>query len=133
MIPGQPQYYYVTSVARGSFTFNYSGPLTAYNVNQTFASFPGLTFAQVVAVGDVNTGGNLYNGGNLYPSPNVYTGLTSAPTINGPAILGSYINNTSQGFIVGAGAGTAITAGVLVGANTNVIYWEAEYTDLSIN
>lgn len=134
-IPGSPQTYYVSSIVSSTqFTFANAPALsTAFVVNATFSSVPGLDFAQVVAVGDVNTGGNVYSGGNLYPSPNVYTGLTSAPTINGPAILGSYINNTSQGFVIGSGAGRVLTTGSLVGANTNVIYWVAYLDDLSVN
>ena len=136
LIPGSPIYFYVTSVSRDSFTFNYAGPLTAFSVAApAFTSFPGLRFAQVVAVGDVNTGGTLYNGGNLYPSPNVYPGhgTTEVPTINGPAILGSYFNNTSQGFIIGAGAGTQLTTADMVGASGNIIYWRAYLSDLAVN
>ena len=94
--------------------------------NIPFLSFVGLKFPQVVAVGDVNTGGFPYTGAQLYPSPQLYNGFstTSAPTINGPAILGSYVNNTSQGFFIGTG-GAPIAA--------HVIYWEAEYPDLVIN
>jgi hypothetical protein len=134
-LPGQVQYFYVQSVTNATtFTFSNAPALsTAYAVNATFASFPGLRFAQCLAVGDVNTGGVTYSGGNLYPSPLVYTNLTQASTINGPAISGAYINNTSQGFIIGAGAGTAISSGVLVGANTNVIYWAAFQDDLVVN
>jgi hypothetical protein len=135
LIPGSPIYYYVSAVNSATqFTFANAPILsTAFTVNATFASFPGLKFAQCIAVGDINTGGTLYSGTQLYPSPQVYTGLASAPTINGPAILGSYINNTSMGFIIGTGAGTAITSGTLVGANTNVIYWTAYQDDLIVN
>jgi hypothetical protein len=138
LIPSFPQYFYVTSVDTTnncSFTFNYSGPLTAFNVNQTFASFPGLKFPIVFAAGDINSGGVPYSGGNLYPSPIIFGEniLGSAPTINGPAIQGAFVNNTSQGFIIGAGAGTAISSGVLVGANTNVIYWVAYLSDYAVN
>ena len=134
-IPGQPQYYYVASVTNATtFTFANAPTLSsAFVPNATFASFPGLGFAQCVAVGDVNSGGYPYAGGSLYPSPSVYTNLTSAPTIGGPAIQGSYINNTSQGFVIGAGTGTTVTAGVLVGANTNVLYWAAYLSDYAAN
>lgn len=138
LIPASPQYFYVASVDTTnncSFTFNYSGTLSAFSVNQTFASFPGLRFPIVKATGDVNSGGNPYAGGNLYPSPTVYgeNQLGASSTINGPAILGSYINNTSQGFIIGSGAGSTISSGVLVGSNTNVIYWAAYLDDLAVN
>ena len=135
-IPGSPQTFYVASVARDSFTFNYAGSLSTFTVNQTFASFPGLKFPEVIAVGDVNSGGTAYNGNQLYPSPQVYNGLantTLTNTINGPAISGAYINNTEQGFIIGAGTGTTVTSGVLVGAASDVIYWVAYYDDLIVN
>jgi hypothetical protein len=130
LIPGSQQYFYVTSVDTAtnncSFTFNYSGPLSAFTVNQTFASFPGLKFPEVFATGDINTGGVAYSGGQLYPSPNVFGSnqLLSSSTINGPAIAGSYVNNTSQGFYIGTTA--APTA-------SQTIYWEAVLSDLSIN
>jgi hypothetical protein len=135
-VPGQPQTFYVTAITNGTtFTFANAPALsTAFTVNNaTFLSFPGLKFAQVLAVGDVNTGGDLYSGGALYPSPNVYTGLATAPTINGPAILGAYINNTSQGFVVGSGAGRVLTTADLVGASGNVLYWTAYLSDLAVN
>jgi len=147
VIPASPNTYYVTevgSVASDSsysdyFKFNYSGSLDAFSVaGVAFASFPGLGFAIVKAVGDVNSGGYPYAGENLYPSPTVVYGnttttLLSASTINGPAIQGAYINNTSQGFSIGAGAGTVLTTGKLVGAEGNVIYWVAYYDDYSVN
>jgi len=137
--PSFPQYFYVTSVDTAtnncSFTFNYSGSLTAFNVNQPFASFPGLKFPEVFATGDINTGGVVYNGTQLYPSPNVFgeNQLLSSPTINGPAISGAFVNNTSAGFIIGSGAGKVLTTGVLVGASTNVIYWTAYLSDYAYN
>jgi len=140
LIPGSPNNYFVASVPSATqFTFANAPVLsTAFTVNATFASFPGLNFAQCVAVGDVNTGGDLYAGGNLYPSPSIYTNLSSASTINGPAIQGAYINNTSQGFVVGAGnvkvgAASADTSSFLVGANNDVIYWAAYLDDYSVN
>jgi len=58
-------------------------------------------------VGDVNTGGNLISAGSpLYPSPSFPTSSGGVSTINGPAIRGAFVNNTAQGFIIGAGVGT---------------------------
>lgn len=135
LIPGQPNYYYVASVPSATqFTFANAPVLSsAYVVNATFASFPGLDFAQCVAVGDVNSGGYPYSGGALYPAPSLYTNLSAASTVNGPAIQGAYVNNTSQGFVIGAGAGRVLTTGSLVGASGNVIYWEALLHDYSYN
>lgn len=128
-IPGSPVYGYVTIVNSSTqVTVNInSSSYTAFNSNQTVASVPGLSFPVIVAAGDVNTGGVAYSGGNLYPSP-VVNGVS---TINGPAISGAYVNNTRQGFVIGIGAGTVLTTGTLVGANGNVVYWEAYLPDLS--
>lgn len=128
LIPGSPVYYYVSAVG-SSTTFtvaNFPSGVSAFVPNQPFASFPGLKFPTVVAVGDINSGGTPYSGGALYPSPLLYNGqgLGQSPTINGPAISGAYVNNTSQGFFIGSTA--APTA-------SQVIYWEAMLHDLSVN
>ena len=102
---------------------------SAFNTNQTVASVPGLSFPQVFAMGDINSGGTSYSGSALYPSPSFPTSSGGVATINGPAIKGAFVNNTRQGFVIGAGAGRVLTSGVLVGANTNVIYWTAMLTD----
>lgn len=133
--PGSPVYGYVISVTDyNTVIVNIdSSAYTAFNSNPTVASVPGLSFPQIVAVGDVNTGGTLISSGSaLYPPP-VFTpiGTTDVSTINGPAIRGAFVNNTSQGFIIGAGAGATDTSSVLVGANGNVIYWEAFLHDYS--
>lgn len=135
--PGSPIYGYVISVTDYNtvvVNINSTG-YTSFNSNQAYLSYQsGLQFAQMVAVGDVNTGGvQISSGSALYPPP--YTmpiGTTKVNTINGPAILGSYINNTSQGFVIGAGAGATDTSSVLVGANGNVIFWRAYLHDMSI-
>ncbi len=128
-IPGSPIYGYVVSV-QSSTQFTTSIDTTAYtafSVNVPFASFPRIQFAQVVAVGDVNTGGYIYNGGQLYPSPSVFNGYTASTTvgvntINGPAIQGAFYNATFQGFIIGSSiAGTA----------ADVIQWRAYLHDLN--
>lgn len=136
VIPGSPIYGYVVSVTDyHTFVVNInSSAFSAFNSNQTFASFPGEFFPQVLAVGDVNTGGvQISSGSPLYPSPYlVPSGTTQVSTINGPALLGSYVNNTFQGFVIGAGAGATDTSSVLVGANGNVIYWRAYLHDMNL-
>lgn len=136
VIPGSPIYGFVVSVTDyNTVIVNInSTAYTAFNSNQTFASFPGLGYAQIVAVGDVNTGGVPISAGSaLYPPPyTVPIGTTRVNSINGPAIQGSFFNNTSQGFIIGAGAAASDASSVLVGANGNVIYWRAFLHDLSI-
>jgi len=108
LIPGSPSYGFVISVTDATtFVVNInSSSYTAYNANQTVASVPGLSFPQVLAVGDVNSGGTAITSGSaLYPPPySVNTGTTRVNTINGPAISGAFVNNTSQGFVIGAGA-----------------------------
>lgn len=138
--PGSPIYYYVIAQTQNTFTVSpFPVGVTAYNSNFNGGSVlptGAFSFAQAVPVGDVNTGGvQIYSGSPLYPSPLLFNGngTTQVPTINGPAIIGSFVNNTSQGFIIGAGAGRVLTTASLVGASTNVIYWAAYYSDLAVN
>lgn len=135
-IPGSPIYGYVVSVTDYNtviVSFN-STSYTAFNSNQPIASVAGEQFPQMVAIGDVNTGGvQISAGSRLYPSPyTVPIGTTRVNTINGPAIQGAFVNNTSQGFIIGAGVGATDTSSVLVGANGNVIYWKAYLCDMNV-
>jgi hypothetical protein len=136
LIPGSPIYGYVQSITDNwtvVININSTG-YTAFNTNQPFINYPGLQFPQLVPVGDVNTGGVLYSGGSLYPAPSFPTSSGGVPTINGPAIAGAFVNNTRQGFIIGAGnaviGGTPDTSSFLVGANADVIYWSAFYDDI---
>jgi hypothetical protein len=134
LIPSSPVYGYVTSIT-DNWTFvcniNSSG-YTAYNTNQTVAATSGMQLPFVLAAGDVNTGGHSITATSaLYPSPSFPTSSNRVPTINGPAIKGAFVNNTSQGFIIGAGAGTVLTTGKLVGATSDVIYWRAFLHDYS--
>lgn len=136
LVPGSPVYGYVIAVTDyNTVVVNIdSSAYTAFTSNQTVASVPGLSYAQIVAVGDVNTGGvQISSGSALYPPP--YTldiGTTRTNTINGPAIQGAFVNNTSQGFVIGSGALTGLASTVLVGANGNVIYWRAYFSDISL-
>lgn len=136
LVPGSPVYGYVVSVTDyNTVVVNIdSSAYTAFTSNVSFAGAPGRSLPQIVAVGDVNTGGAIISSGSaLYPSPQFTPiGTTDVSTINGPAIRGSYVNNTSQGFIIGIGAGTNLTTSVLVGAADNVIYWEAYLHDMSV-
>lgn len=124
VIPASPQYFYVASVPSStSFTFNNAPSITAFSVaNPAFTTFSGLRFAQVVATGDVNSGGYPYIGKSLYPSPTVYNGysLGAVNTINGPGIQGAYINATWQGFIIGAS---------VAGSEADVLDWRAYLHD----
>ncbi len=134
LIPGSPVYGYVISVTDNwTFVVNInSSAYTAYTDNIAVASVPGLTFPQVLAVGDVNTGGNvIYSGSPLYPSPRYPTSTNRVPTINGPAIRGAFVNNTSQGFIVGNAASRTDTASWVGGSDGDVIEWRAYLHDIS--
>jgi len=141
VIPGSPIYGYVIAVTDyNTFVVNIdSSAYTAFVPNQTFAGFPGRTFAQVVAVGDVNTGGVQISANSaLYPPPYFSPiGTTRVNTINGPAIQGAFVNNTAQGFIVGngnakVGAAAVDTSSFLVGTEGNLIFWRAFLHDLSL-
>lgn len=135
LIPGSPIYGYVTSVTDNwTFVCNINSTnFTAYNTNQSLTAVSTGQFPQVLSVGDVNTGG-LINGlssTNLYPSPQFPTFSNRVPTINGPAIRGAFVNNTSQGFAIGngtpqeqGGSGTIVTSG-------SIIMWRAYLSDLA--
>jgi len=136
LVPGSPVYGYVIAVTDyNTIVVNIdSSAYTAFSSNPTVASVPGLSYAQIVAVGDVNTGGVQISANSaLYPPPYfIPIGTTRVNTINGPAIQGAFVNNTSQGFIIGAGAGVNVTGSVLVGTEGDVIHWLAIYPDMSI-
>lgn len=134
-VPGSPVYGYVIAVTDyNTVVVNIdSSAYTAFTSNQTVASVPGLSYPQIVAVGDVNTGGvQISSGSALYPPPYFSPiGTTRVNTINGPAIQGSFVNNTSQGFVIGAGAAQGDASAILVGAVSDVIYWRAYLHDYS--
>ena len=134
LIPGSPIYGYVISVTdMQTFVVNINSTgFTAFNANQAFTSFPGLKWPQVMAVGDVNTGGvQISSGSPLYPSPQFsYAALNDSSTINGPAILGSFVNNTRQGFLIGTGPANTDTASQLL-TSGDVVYWHAYLHDFA--
>lgn len=135
LVPGSPVYGYVIAVTDyNTVVVNInSSAYTAFNSNETVSQVPGLSYAQIVAVGDVNTGGVLISSGSpLYPSPYFSPiGTTTVPTINGPAIRGSYVNNTSQGFVVGAGASRTDTVSWVGGSSGDIMEWRAYLHDFS--
>lgn len=123
IIPGSPIYGYVTSVTNSTqFVVNINSTgYTAFNTNQTVASVPGLSFPQVVAVGDNNLGSNQFG----YNSPAFYNGMGTGAvnSINGPAVAGAFANNTSMGFIIGSS---------ISGTTADTIFWRAYMHDLSL-
>ncbi len=135
-IPGSPIYGYVIAVTDyNTVVVNInSSAYTPFVVNPTVASVPGLSYAQIVAVGDVNTGGvQISSGSPLYPSP-YYSpiGTVRVNTINGPAINGAFVNNTSQGFVIGNKAARTDTSAFFGGAAGDVIEWRAYLHDISL-
>lgn len=136
VIPGSPIYAYVIAVTDyNTVVLNIdSTGYTAFNANIPVANVPGLQYPQIVAVGDVNTGGVQISAGSaLYPPPFTRPiANTTVNTINGPAIQGAFFNNTSQGFIIGSGTNVTDTDAVLVGAAEDVIYWRAFLHDISL-
>lgn len=130
-IPGSPIYYYVSAVGSNTqFTCTaLSAGVTAFNSNPLVTSVPGLTWAQVLATGDVNSGGTAYSGGALYPSPSFPTSSGGVATINGPAISGAFVNNSQQGFVVGLGVGVNDASANLLTASSTYV-WEAVFFDL---
>lgn len=87
-----------------------STAVTAFNSNPTVAqALAGLTPAQMMAIGDNNTGS--------------VTNTYLPTTINGPTIGGAFQTNTSQGFIVGTS---------IVGTASDVVFWRAYAHDLSL-
>lgn len=132
IIPGSPIYGYVVSVTDLQtvvVNINSTG-YTAFNANQPFAS-SGRSFAQIVAVGDVNTGGvRISSSSQLYPSPQyAYATQDDTSTINGPAILGSFVNNTRQGFVIGGGAAAVDTSTTSFMTTSDVVVWHAYLHD----
>jgi hypothetical protein len=129
--PGSPIYGYVISVTDNwTFVVNINSTgYTAFNTNPVSPSLPGLSYPQVLAVGDVNTGGNVISSGSpLYPSPSFPTSTNRVATINGPAIRGAFVNNTAQGFFIGTGVATTDTSATLM-TTGDLVYWQASLFD----
>lgn len=126
LIPGSPKYGYVVTVtdSRTVVVNIDSTSFTAFNSNQPVASVSGQNFPQMVPVGDVNTGGVQISAGSpLYPAPKFLQENGSyMSTINGPAIQGAFVNNTSMGFVIGS---------VVAPTAAQVIYWTAYLDDYS--
>lgn len=98
----------VTSATQVTVAIN-SSAFTAFNSNPTVAqALAGLSFPQMVAVGDQNTGA----------LTNTYT----PTTINPIAIGGAFQNNSRQGFTIGS---------AIVGTASDTICWRAYAHDLN--
>ena len=98
----------VTSATQVTVAIN-SSAFTAFYSNPTVAqALAGLSFPQMVAVGDQNTGA----------LTNTYT----PTTINPIAIGGAFQNNSRQGFTIGS---------AIVGTASDTICWRAYAHDLN--
>ncbi len=104
--------YIVPGVTYSQFVVNIdSSSFTPFTSNIPISQVNGLSFPQVVAVGDQNSGGSIP----------VVNGI---PTVNGPAIDGAFVNNTSQGFVIGLQT---------INFNPHSISWEAYYYDDNVS
>lgn len=107
---GLPVYGVVTSVSSATaVVVNIdSSSMTAFNSNPTVAqALAGLSFPQMVTVGDTNTG--------------AVTNSFLPTTINPISLGGAFQNNSRQGFLIGTGAS---------GTTSDVIYYYAYKVDL---
>lgn len=113
---GIPQQAYVTAVTANTLTVNINSTgFTAFAYPTSATAALGLTFPQVWAIGDQNTGYSLNSSGQV-PYLGVSNGVIGIP--------GAFVANTRQGVIVGTGDGTEI-----IHANNDVIAWRATFPD----
>lgn len=113
---GIPQQAYVTqtaannsNLAANQFVINIDvTPFTAFAYPTSAQAALGITFPQVLAIGDQNSGG------------------TQIPPVTPPiTIPGAWYANTRQGVIIGIGDGTTV-----LHANTNLVRWRAIFPDM---
>lgn len=135
-VPGSPVYGYVIAVTDyNTVVVNInSSAYTPFTVSQTVASIPGLSYPQIVAIGDVNTGGvQISSGSQLYPPPYYFPiGTTRVNTINGPAINGAFVNNTSMGFVIGNKPSRTDTSSWVGGSDGDRMEWRAYLHDITV-
>ena len=120
---GVVQQAYVTSIPNPNqivVNVNSTG-FTAFAYPTSATAALGLTFPQVIAIGDQNSGGTFVPPLPPQPSSSYLSG-TLYP--NALTIPGAYLPNTRQGVIVGTGDGTTI-----LHATSDVVRWRASYAD----
>jgi hypothetical protein len=121
---GIPQQAYITSITNANtFVVNVNSTgFTAFAYPTSAQASLGLTFPQVMAIGDSNTG-YVNTSYPLYPQP---TSQTYTNTLYPRAITipGAFLPNTRQGVIVGIGNGTEI-----IHASSDVVAWRAIFPD----
>jgi hypothetical protein len=113
---GIPQQAYVTAVTANTVTINInSTAFTAFAYPTSATTALGLTFPQIYAIGDQNTGYSLNSSGQV-PYLGVTNGIIGIP--------GAFAANTRHGVIVGTGDGTTI-----IHANNDIVAWRAIFPD----
>jgi len=140
VIPGSPIYGYVIAITDYNtvvVNINSVG-FSAFNNDIPMTNVSGMSFPQIVAVGDVNTGGvQISANSQLYPPPYIVPFSSGTPnvnvvvnSINGPAIQGAFFNNSRQGFVIGAGVSEA-NGDAFMEADDQ-IFWRAYLHDLNV-
>ena len=113
---GIPQQAYVTAVTANTVTVNVNSTgFTTFAYPTSAVAALGVTPAQIIAIGDQNTGWQLNSSGQV-PYLGVKNGVIGIP--------GAYAANTRQGVVVGTGDGTTI-----IHANNDVVAWRATFPD----
>lgn len=126
--PGQAIYGYVMQVPNSTsviVNINSTG-YSAFSWNLPMAQVMyGMSYPQLVAVGDQNTGAGLNSMAPLALSPQGYLGGSTSPATLpiSPTIAGAYIPATYQGFIIGS---------AICGSPNDIIDWVAYYDDLAL-
>lgn len=116
----QPQQAYVEAVTANTVTVNInSSGFTAFAYPTSATAALGMSFPQIYAIGDQNTGYQL-NSSAQVPYLGVTNGVIGIP--------GAFAANTRQGVIVGTGDGTEI-----IHANNDVVKYRAIFPDLISN
>lgn len=114
---GIPQQAYVTAITANTITVNInSTAFTTFAYPTSAVAALGVTPAQVLAIGDQNSGYSLSSSAQV-----PYLGITHGII----GIPGSFAANTRQGVIIGIGDGTTI-----IHATDDVIAWRAIFPDM---
>ncbi len=120
---GIPQQAYVTAIpAANQITVNVNSTgFGTFTYPTSAQAALGITFPQVLAIGDQNSGGTL-----VPPLPPQPSGTPIAGTLypNAITIPGAYLPNTRQGVIVGLG-----TVDAVMHTTSDVIAWRAIFPD----
>lgn len=122
-LTGIPQQAYITSITNANtFVVNVNSTgYGAFTYPTSAQAALGITFPQVLAIGDQNSGSTLVPPLPPQPSPVTYTNTVYPQALTIP---GAYLANTRQGVIIGIGNGTQ-----LMHQTGDVVRWRAIYPD----